>query len=268
MKKALCILSIFASVVFDTKAQSPGDVIVTEFMANPSLVADNLGEWFEILNVSNTTIDINKWKIKDNGTNNHTINNAGPLLIAPGTTLVLAINSNSNTNGGLTVNYTYSGFTLANTTDEIILTDSLGTVIDQIAYSNPANGKSWNLDPAHYNATDNDNFTYWCPATLIYGLGDFGTPGFANTSCGLSGLETLTNNETIVVQKLEHEILIHLKTQTKNQKWQITDVSGKIILSGSTNHQAIISFSSEKMNTGIYFFSLIETGNVIKMIVD
>ncbi len=268
MKKVLCTICMLIHLVSHTKAQSPGDIIVTEFMANPSLVADNLGEWFEILNVSANTIDINKWRIKDSGTNNHIINNLGPLLIAPGAILVLGINNVNSTNGGLTVNYKYTGFTLANTSDEIILTDSLGTVIDVVAYSSSSNGKSWNLDPSHYTAIDNDNFTYWCLANSMYGLGDFGTPNSTNSNCGLSRLTSIKNEAQFLIQKTENEIRVSINAALKNQKWQILDVSGKIILSGSTANKPIVAIPLEKMNAGIYFFRWIEAGYSIKLAVD
>ncbi|MBL7014597.1 MAG: hypothetical protein ISR83_09285 [Candidatus Marinimicrobia bacterium] len=47
---------------------------------------------------------------------------------------VLGRNSDSNTNGGLTVDYQYDGFTLANGADEIILIDPYGNTIDSVAY--------------------------------------------------------------------------------------------------------------------------------------
>jgi hypothetical protein len=43
-------------------------------------------------------------------------------------------NADTTTNGGLSVDYEYSGFTLANGADEILLIDPYGNTVDSIAY--------------------------------------------------------------------------------------------------------------------------------------
>src|SRR5689334_5849337 len=131
---SLLIAIFFTSLI--ASAQSPGSIIITEFMADPSAVSDVSGEWIEITNISSQQIDINGWHLKDNGTNNHTINNGGPLIMNPGAALVLGNNIDNLTNGGVTVNYEYSSFTLTNSGgDEIILTDTGNNVIDSVVYT-------------------------------------------------------------------------------------------------------------------------------------
>ncbi len=96
-------------------------LIITEVMQNPNDVNDTKGEWFELYNYGNSTINIDGYVIKDLGSDSHTINNGGTLNIDPGSFLILGINSDINTNGGVPVDYQYSGITLNNTDDEIIL---------------------------------------------------------------------------------------------------------------------------------------------------
>ena len=43
-----------------------GDVVINEIMQNPSAVSDANGEWFELYNNTNGSIDINGWTISDN----------------------------------------------------------------------------------------------------------------------------------------------------------------------------------------------------------
>ncbi len=157
------------------------DVIITEIMQNPNAVLDNDGEWFEIYNNGSTDVDINGWIVKDNDSDSIVINNGGTLTVNPGNFAVLSNNADGGTNGGITVvDYEYSGFTLANTVDEIVLTTSGETEIDRVEYDNGvtfpsvANGASMIL----LNFTlDNNVGANWGTSTEAYGLGDFGTPG-------------------------------------------------------------------------------------------
>ena len=119
-------------------ANAPGDVIITEIMQNPGAVTDANGEWFEVYNTTSGTIDMNGWIIEDNGSDSHTINNGGPLLIGPGAFLVFGRNGDSGTNGGYPADYVYSGITLANTDDEVVLVDG-GTEIDRVYYDGGPN---------------------------------------------------------------------------------------------------------------------------------
>ncbi|MCH8957332.1 lamin tail domain-containing protein, partial [candidate division KSB1 bacterium] len=115
------------------------EIVITEIMQNPSAVFDSNGEWFEVFNPTAGAIDIDGWTIKDNGTDSHTISNGGPLLVPAGGFLVLARNANSGTNGGVTVDYVYSGITLANGDDEVVLLDDLSTEIDRVEYDGGPN---------------------------------------------------------------------------------------------------------------------------------
>ncbi|NIW44680.1 MAG: hypothetical protein GWN14_16030, partial [candidate division Zixibacteria bacterium] len=56
-------------------AQSPGDLVITEFMANPAAVLDSDGEYVEFYNNTGSAIDINGFTLRDDGTNSHTISN-------------------------------------------------------------------------------------------------------------------------------------------------------------------------------------------------
>ncbi len=153
-------------------------------MQNPSAVSDTNGEWFELYNISGKKIELLGCTIKDNNSDNHTINNS--LIIEPGDYAVLARNDDFSTNGGVNVDYEYSSFTLGNSADEIILTCSENE-IDRVEYysennfPNPANGASMIL--IDFNL-DNNIGSNWCVSgPHHYGDGDYGTPGAANLSC-------------------------------------------------------------------------------------
>ena len=162
-------------------------IYITEIMSDPNVVTDSRGEWFEIHNPSLTsTIDINGWTIKDRGSNSHVISHGSPLLIPSEGYLVLGINNDLLTNGGVVVAYQYANFTLTNTEDEIVLVDTLGKEIDSVEYTAlfpRKSGAALSLVPLAGNEETNDLSTNWCTAPNPFGDGDLGSPGSINPNC-------------------------------------------------------------------------------------
>ena len=167
---------------------SAGDLVVNEIMQNPAAVNDSVGEYFEIFNTTGAAIDIDGFVISDNDGDSHTINNGGPLSIAAGGYLVLGINSDTGTNGGVPVDYQYTGISLGNGADEVIISDNFGLEIDRVEYDGGPNfpdpgGASMELIPGTANpGTGNDLGSNWQVATAAISGGDLGTPGAVNTS--------------------------------------------------------------------------------------
>lgn len=169
----------------------PGDIIITEIMANPKAVSDTVGEWFEIYNSTEADIDLTGCEFTDNGSNKFTISQ---LIVPAETYVVLARNGNPEENGGLIPDYTYSSYTLTNTEDAIILTCQ-EIEIDRIEYNSTLgftipDGASLFLKNL---LLDNNTSANWCVSTSIYGLGDKGTPKFANDECDASS----SNNDPL-----------------------------------------------------------------------
>lgn len=167
---------------------SAGDLVITEIMANPaSPIYDDDGEWFEILNVSGQDLDIQGLTARDQGTNSFTLPTGAPIILAAGDYFVMGRNGDPALNGGVTLDYQYSSqMQLANSDDEIIL-EVGGVLIDEVAYDDLtfplASGASMSLDPGLLTATDNDLAASWCEATTQYATDNLGTPGAANDAC-------------------------------------------------------------------------------------
>jgi hypothetical protein len=166
---------------------APGDVVITEIFAD-AVGSDQNKEWFELLNVTDADIDLGGWVISDLGTDSHTL--AGPFVVPAGGYVVLGQNGSTSSNGGLSVDYDYpGGWTLGNTDDEVVLTDPLGTVIDQVLYDGgpgfpDPEGASLSLAPGSLDAAANDVGTAWCAGQVPYGTdGSLGTPGGPNPPC-------------------------------------------------------------------------------------
>jgi len=114
-------------------SSSPGDVIVTEFLANAD--GDDDGkEWFELFNTTGADIDLRGWEIADGGDDRHTIGGDGPVVILAKDYLVLGESTDPAANGGIPVDYAYGDdFKLGNSSDEILLFQG-DTAIHAIGY--------------------------------------------------------------------------------------------------------------------------------------
>ncbi len=159
---------------------SPGDLIISEVMANPVAVSDTNGEWFEIHNLTGNSLDLNGITLSDSGSNLHVVDFAGPLILSPHDYLVFGRGGDVSSNGGYAADYVYSGFTLSNSLDEIILSAG-GVEIVRLEYASGfvvagvsrelAGTVGFPLDGADYALS-----------IAPYGDGDFGTRGSAGNS--------------------------------------------------------------------------------------
>lgn len=168
-----------------------GDIVITEIMKDPSFVTDANGEWFEVFNRTTAPINVEGWKIKDSGTNSHTIHNTNGVWIPQRSYFVFGVNSTTTTNGGIAVGYKYSSsFTLSNAADDIQLVDASGATVDAVAYDDgifwPDDaGKSLNVNRAMIDAGLNDDGANWCSALTPASATntDLATPKRANNVC-------------------------------------------------------------------------------------
>ncbi len=76
-----------------------GEIIVTEIMADPDAVADELGEWFEVSNLDVVDWDLSGWTLLDAGRNEFTVPDG--TVIAAGGSLVFARSADTAQNGGV-----------------------------------------------------------------------------------------------------------------------------------------------------------------------
>ncbi len=165
-----------------------GDLVITEVMVAPFAVDDSVGEWFELYNASGADIDLDGWVLSDVvAGESDTI--TGSLIVPAGGTVVLGNNWDPATNGNIPVDYWYSGFTLDDLADEIVLSFDTAEV-DRVEYDLgggwPAllEGQAMMLTVGATDHVSNDDPVNWCGSTTSLGVGyDFGTPGAANDDC-------------------------------------------------------------------------------------
>ena len=101
----------------DAVAPSAGDVVITEFLADPDAVADDVGEWVELTNISEDDIDLSGCTLEDGGRNSFTFPDG--TSIAAGGVLVVGRTADG---GGAPVDVETGGDMTLNNAD-LILTD-------------------------------------------------------------------------------------------------------------------------------------------------
>ena len=173
-------------------APNLGDIVISEFMANPDvmgMVTDANGEWFELRALA--SFDLNGLEYGNSAfvmgaPADTTLSSNNCLAVSAGETVLFARNADSMVNGGLPpVDFTFSaGLTNSNAAMYI---GHGGALLDQINWTASATGASTSLDPDFYapdlNDTANNADPAWCYQTVVYGLGDKGTPDAANGQC-------------------------------------------------------------------------------------
>lgn len=182
----------------------PGDLIFTEIMVNPSVVADEDGEWVEVYNTSGAEIDLAGYSFHDD-VDDYWIFDASVYVPAKGYA-VLCANPDAATNGGIPCDgwfYRYPmgekppaaeghgpGVAIANNDDSIFLTSPENVDIDVFDYNDTTSdpieaAMSFGLDPDRLDGVENDDVDNWCvQRTILSGATEPGTPGQKNDQCG------------------------------------------------------------------------------------
>lgn len=167
-----------------------GQVVITEIMEDPTALADDVAEWFEIHNPSATdTYQLNGCMFVGTGAANDMFTIGVDLTIEPGGYLTFARTASP----GFTPDFVWpAGMQLANAADGIALSCA-GVEVDSVEYDTAAGwpnpvggGASMSLDADATNTTDNDDPASWCSAltaSASFTSGDRGSPGEANPPC-------------------------------------------------------------------------------------
>jgi len=164
-------------------APQPGDLVITEVMANPSTASDTTGEWFEVL--ARADVDLNDLTLSNNTTATKIISQAC-LRVNANEYALLARSADTFVNGDLPPPLATYSLAFADTTNQRIALSRGDAGIDAISLYPSVAGKAWQLDPLKLDPVSNDSPDNFCRAPLRWnpdGGGDFGSPGVANPDC-------------------------------------------------------------------------------------
>lgn len=150
-------------------------------MIDPSAVGDSQGEYVELHNAGDASVDIEGFTLRDDDTNFFTISTGGPVVLEPGSFFVVAAGADPGTNGGFTPDIVWSNFALSNSGDEVVLLDDLGVEQDRLVYNDtPFTGASArSLERVSPRLPTPDPLS-WATARGVFGSGDMGSPGSVN----------------------------------------------------------------------------------------
>jgi|WetSurSiteA1Bulk_404760.scaffolds.fasta_scaffold00598_2 hypothetical protein len=164
-----------------------GDLLITEIMYDPAALSDAEGEWIELYNNTDQTIDLQHLVIKKNDTELHVIN--GQIMLAQHGYMVLARSENAVPGS----KYLYGTDITLNNTGALLSLCNYGTdgtngsVICSLDYGSEgfpnATGASLCLDPQKLNLSDAMLGNSWCKSATAFASGDLGTPGSVNDNC-------------------------------------------------------------------------------------
>jgi hypothetical protein len=169
-----------------------GDVVISEFLAEPVAVLPAAGQWVEVYNAASYTVNLAGFELADDA-GAHTF--ATSVLIDPGSYAVLGLNGDVGSNGGVDVDVEYSGLDL-DAVDTITLSFD-GLLVDEVAYDlstfSAYVGHAVAFDAALGTPQElaNDDAGAWCASMLpiVDFDSDFGTPGAANGTCACYGTD-------------------------------------------------------------------------------
>ena len=265
-------LPVYMDVWFDDITYSDQGIVISEIMANPGSVSDSYGEWFEIVNTTDSTIDLQGWSIKDLDGDEHELSSdQASILISPEEYFVLAKNNDQSLNGGVEVDYVYEGYSLSNSDDEVILLDASGSVVDEVHYSNGWPFSSGVSMEIHDPLIDNALVGSWFSSTSSYGNGDMGSPGAAFDGTLEINQEKLIPASFVINTLYPNpfnpvitlDIDIH---QSGDLRIEVYDVSGHLIEEINKGHvnngKQSFQWSGNNSSSGMYFFKITDGDSV------
>lgn len=163
----------------------PGDLVLTEIMADPKAVSDSQGEWVEVYALRD--VDLNGVLLTNEGSGRTAFSATPCLELKAGTFGVLARTADAALNGGLPPVLGTFGFSLNNSARVHALRLSWnGVLLDEVQWTSaPVAGVSRQLDPSRKDPTRNDAEQGFCltPEGVRYNTEDRGTPGAENRPC-------------------------------------------------------------------------------------
>ncbi|NPD27572.1 hypothetical protein HPP06_29560 [Corallococcus exiguus] len=169
-----------ASAPRDIQSPRPGELIITEVMANPR-GDDTVGEWLEVR--ATVPVDLNGLTVGTD-TSGTRLESERCLSLAAGESALLARRREPEVNGGLPEPLATFSVDLRNAGGVVAV--RVGSVlIDSALYGPAQDGVATQVSaPLASDAKNNDVTASWCAATEAYGdKGNLGTPGRTNRVC-------------------------------------------------------------------------------------
>jgi hypothetical protein len=160
--------------------------VISEFLANPGVVADDVGEWIEVHNPGADDIDLDGLRIQDDLGNEGRI--SGETIVAAGGYALLGRRTEAQFQPAELSPDAFYGSqpSLDNSGGDRVRLLGPTVTIDQtnrFQQNAAREGRARQLDPLLLDAASNDFASSWCGASEVGPGGDRATPGEENSSC-------------------------------------------------------------------------------------
>jgi hypothetical protein len=168
----------------------PGQIVISEVMANPARVDDTLGEWFEVFNPLAVSVDLGGLVVESQrGAGVESFSIAGPLVLDPGAFAVFGSSANPALNGGLVVDRSWgNAISLGNSSDYVNIRTADGVNLVTVSWTSSVAGASAEVRGGTLPTIGQPDLATTA-AGLVYGLGDRGTPRAENGGVlGVAGI--------------------------------------------------------------------------------
>ena len=175
--------------VRDIIRPSPGQLVISELMADPTKVADSVGEWVELF--ARADVDLNGLRLSASGaTGARTITAATCLRVPHGSFALFARNNDPSLNGGVvgaidTFEFSLSQGAAAQERPHSLALLEDGLEVDRVTWLSAPAGASFQLSADNLDGAGHELPHRFCvaPEGTTYGLGDRGSPGMRNAVC-------------------------------------------------------------------------------------
>jgi hypothetical protein len=166
---------------------APGDLVITEIMAAPTVGNGGPGEWFEVL--ANADVDLNGLVLANEGTGSVALVSASCLSTLSGAYLLFGRSDNPEHNGALPPITAVFAFGLADSASDtyperavILRLDD--NELDRAIWTKSTKGVSLQVSADKLDTSAGDP-SAWCltPAGATFGAGERATPGAENLVC-------------------------------------------------------------------------------------
>jgi beta-lactamase superfamily II metal-dependent hydrolase len=159
--------------------RAPGELVVSEFLADSRTVDDSFGEYVEIRNTTKRRLDLIGLTLRDEATDSFRIKQSVP--VDAGGSVIVGRHADPLKNGGVVPDLVVDRFSLADASDQIRLDDPWGTILDVVRYTSSyplGNGAA----AERKNVTGPGTASNFARAITTFGAGDLGTPGNPNAA--------------------------------------------------------------------------------------
>ncbi|MDP6929914.1 MAG: MBL fold metallo-hydrolase [Planctomycetota bacterium] len=198
------------------RSPTASDLRVAEIHRHPAQALDDLGEWFELVNIGPAPVSLSGVEI---GSRSGAFTLASPLVLTPGRPLLFCADGNPSRNGDLSFGFVWPRGSLSLGEQADVLTLQHDRVrLDTVDYAAGFPGGR-GVSAERRDLRGKSGSANFFPATVRYGTGDLGTPGAPNTA------DRTRHPATLVVEAAPKLVEFHVSALSHSGKVSVVGLA-------------------------------------------